>query len=293
MGRSWRRGSRSSHGHQHIDRSRPTAPPTRAAGRRQRWRGGRGLVSRRRRGRFPEMPTPKGHQHDVALDELDCTSGQAYLTGTDILARLPAIQRKIDAAAGHSTAGYVTGYPGSPLSGLDSLLRQRAVTVGGVGRAVQPGDQRRPRRDSDLGCAKPQYRRGEHTLRRRVRPLVRQRARCRTLDRRDAHRELLRYRTPGWCAGTGRRRPRGPQHRDRPTKRNAVSAHGHAHPESGDVAGIPHLRVGGVGVIALQQTVGRHDLPQRPGRRRGHDRPRPSANAGRPRGRRTAPHPAR
>jgi len=70
------------------------------------------------------MPTPKGHQHDVALDELDCTSGQAYLTGTDILARLPAIQRKIDAAAGHNTAGYVTGYPGSPLSGLDSLLRR-------------------------------------------------------------------------------------------------------------------------------------------------------------------------
>ena len=39
------------------------------------------------------MPTPKGHQHDIALSEFDCTSGQAYLTGTEILARLPVIQR--------------------------------------------------------------------------------------------------------------------------------------------------------------------------------------------------------
>jgi hypothetical protein len=67
------------------------------------------------------MPTPKGHHHDAALDELDCTTGQACLTGSDIRVRPPVVQRKRDAAAGHNTAGYVTGYPGSPLSGLDSL----------------------------------------------------------------------------------------------------------------------------------------------------------------------------
>jgi indolepyruvate ferredoxin oxidoreductase len=84
------------------------------------------------------MPTPKGHQHDAALDELDCTSGQAYLTGTDILARLPAIQRKMDAAAGHNTAGYVTGYPGSPLSGLDSLLRRERSRLAALGVQFNP-----------------------------------------------------------------------------------------------------------------------------------------------------------
>src|ERR1700756_4112258 len=84
------------------------------------------------------MPTPKGHQHDAALDELDCTSGQAYLTGSDILARLPAIQRKIDAAAGHNTAGYVTGYPGSPLSGLDSLLRRERSRLAALGVQFNP-----------------------------------------------------------------------------------------------------------------------------------------------------------
>jgi indolepyruvate ferredoxin oxidoreductase len=84
------------------------------------------------------MPTPKGHQHDAALDELDCTSGQAYLTGSDILLRLPAIQHKLDAAAGHNTAGYVTGYPGSPLSGLDSLLRRERSRLAGLGVEFNP-----------------------------------------------------------------------------------------------------------------------------------------------------------
>jgi indolepyruvate ferredoxin oxidoreductase len=84
------------------------------------------------------MPTPKGHQHDAALDELDCTSGQAYLTGSDILLRLPAIQRKLDVAAGHNTAGYVTGYPGSPLSGLDSLLRRERSRLANLGVEFNP-----------------------------------------------------------------------------------------------------------------------------------------------------------
>src|SRR5246500_981259 len=87
---------------------------------------------------FRKMPTPKGHQHDAALDELDCTSGQAYLTGSDILLRLPAIQRKLDAAAGHNTAGYVTGYPGSPLSGLDSLLRRERSRLASLGVEFNP-----------------------------------------------------------------------------------------------------------------------------------------------------------
>jgi indolepyruvate ferredoxin oxidoreductase len=84
------------------------------------------------------MPTPKGHQHDAALDELDCTTGQAYLTGSDILLRLPVIQRKLDAAAGHNTAGYVTGYPGSPLSGLDSLLRWERSRLTSLGVEFNP-----------------------------------------------------------------------------------------------------------------------------------------------------------
>ncbi|MEV8515198.1 indolepyruvate ferredoxin oxidoreductase family protein [Dactylosporangium sp. NPDC051484] len=79
------------------------------------------------------MATPKGRQHDTALDELDCTEGLAYLTGTDILLRLPAIQRKLDLIAGHNTKGYVSGYPGSPLSGLDSMLRREQRRLSDLG----------------------------------------------------------------------------------------------------------------------------------------------------------------
>ena len=55
-------------------------------------------------------------------------SGRVYLTGWDALVRLPLMQRWRDAAAGLDTAGFVSGYPGSPLGGLDSLFRgQRAL----------------------------------------------------------------------------------------------------------------------------------------------------------------------
>jgi indolepyruvate ferredoxin oxidoreductase len=92
------------------------------------------------------MPTPKGHHHDEALDGLDCMSGHAYLTGSDVLLRLPVIQRKLDAEAGHTTAGYVSGYPGSPLSGLDSLLRRER------GRLAELGVEFNPAINEDLAA---------------------------------------------------------------------------------------------------------------------------------------------
>lgn len=43
----------------------------------------------------------------------------AFLSGTQALAKLPQLMRQRDAAAGLNTAGYVTGYRGSPLAQLD------------------------------------------------------------------------------------------------------------------------------------------------------------------------------
>jgi indolepyruvate ferredoxin oxidoreductase len=61
-------------------------------------------------------------------DRFERESGRLYLTGWDALVRLPLMQRRRDVAAGLNTAGFVTGYPGSPLGGLDTLLRnQRAM----------------------------------------------------------------------------------------------------------------------------------------------------------------------
>ncbi|MEM7616446.1 MAG: hypothetical protein AAF245_15435, partial [Pseudomonadota bacterium] len=52
-------------------------------------------------------------------DRYDLTKTQVLLSGTQALVRLPMMQKRRDEAAGHQTAGYVTGYRGSPLGGVD------------------------------------------------------------------------------------------------------------------------------------------------------------------------------
>jgi len=60
------------------------------------------------------------------IEDLDeryrCTSGTLYITGLQALVRLLLTQRELDRRAGWSTAGYVSGYRGSPLGGLDREL---------------------------------------------------------------------------------------------------------------------------------------------------------------------------
>ncbi len=56
----------------------------------------------------------------VSLDDkYTLTSGRAYMTGIQALVRLPIMQRLRDEAAGLNTAGFVTGYRGSPLGNVD------------------------------------------------------------------------------------------------------------------------------------------------------------------------------
>ena len=55
-------------------------------------------------------------------DKYTLDSGRVYLTGTQALVRLPMIQRERDLAAGFNTAGFISGYRGSPLGGFDQAL---------------------------------------------------------------------------------------------------------------------------------------------------------------------------
>jgi indolepyruvate ferredoxin oxidoreductase len=59
----------------------------------------------------------------VALDDKYTKDrGRIFLTGIQALVRLPMLQRQRDLEAGHEVAGYVTGYRGSPLGGLDQQM---------------------------------------------------------------------------------------------------------------------------------------------------------------------------
>ncbi|KQW90220.1 indolepyruvate ferredoxin oxidoreductase [Massilia sp. Root418] len=55
-------------------------------------------------------------------DKYTATSGSIFLSGIQALARLPMMQQIRDAAAGLNTAGFISGYRGSPLGGLDETL---------------------------------------------------------------------------------------------------------------------------------------------------------------------------
>ena len=55
-------------------------------------------------------------------DKYTATEGSVYLTGVQALVRLPLMQKRRDRAAGLNTAGYITGYRGSPLGTYDEQL---------------------------------------------------------------------------------------------------------------------------------------------------------------------------
>ncbi len=76
----------------------------------------------------------------VSLDDkYTLRQGRVFMTGIQALVRLPLEQRWRDAQAGHDTAGYITGYRGSPLGAYDQQL-WRAMTHLNAQRVVfNPG----------------------------------------------------------------------------------------------------------------------------------------------------------
>jgi indolepyruvate ferredoxin oxidoreductase len=56
------------------------------------------------------------------IDRYRRESGRVFLTGTQALVRIPLMQRTLDRAAGLNTAGFISGYRGSPLGAVDQEL---------------------------------------------------------------------------------------------------------------------------------------------------------------------------
>ncbi|PLZ00733.1 indolepyruvate ferredoxin oxidoreductase [Burkholderia sp. WAC0059] len=72
-------------------------------------------------------------------DKYTLTRGRAYMSGVQALVRLPMLQQERDRAAGLDTAGFVSGYRGSPLGGLDLSLWKAKRHLAAHRIVFQPG----------------------------------------------------------------------------------------------------------------------------------------------------------
>jgi indolepyruvate ferredoxin oxidoreductase len=76
----------------------------------------------------------------VSLDDkYDLNQSQVLVTGYQALIRACLMQHERDRRAGLNTAGYVTGYRGSPLGGLDQQFMRAARQIAAANIKFQPG----------------------------------------------------------------------------------------------------------------------------------------------------------
>ncbi|MBK1689939.1 indolepyruvate ferredoxin oxidoreductase family protein [Rubrivivax gelatinosus] len=76
----------------------------------------------------------------VSLDDkYALESGRAFMSGVQALVRLPMLQRRRDELAGLNTAGFISGYRGSPLGGYDQALWAAKKHLEAQNIVFQPG----------------------------------------------------------------------------------------------------------------------------------------------------------
>lgn len=71
-------------------------------------------------------------------DKYDLDTPDVFVTGTQALVRLCLLQAEIDRRAGRNTAGYVTGYRGSPLGAIDLQFAQADSALKGANITFAP-----------------------------------------------------------------------------------------------------------------------------------------------------------
>ena len=77
-------------------------------------------------------PVSLSDKYDTAIDEV-------YLTGTQALVRLCLMQATLDQRAGLNTAGYVSGYRGSPLGAIDQQFASASTFLDKADVVFEPG----------------------------------------------------------------------------------------------------------------------------------------------------------
>ena len=72
-------------------------------------------------------------------DKYSLDHGRAFMSGVQALVKLPMLQRQRDALVGKNTAGFISGYRGSPLGGYDQALQKAAKYLKAQNIVFQPG----------------------------------------------------------------------------------------------------------------------------------------------------------
>ncbi len=72
-------------------------------------------------------------------DKYDLSVERIFVSGPQAIVRLLLMQKELDRRAGLDTAGFVSGYPGSPLGGLDHALSRAKSVLEEASIRFQPG----------------------------------------------------------------------------------------------------------------------------------------------------------
>ncbi|MBC5763603.1 indolepyruvate ferredoxin oxidoreductase family protein [Ramlibacter albus] len=72
-------------------------------------------------------------------DKYSLDYGRAFMSGVQALVKLPMLQRQRDALQGKNTAGFISGYRGSPLGGYDQALWKAKKYLQAQNIVFQPG----------------------------------------------------------------------------------------------------------------------------------------------------------
>ncbi len=218
-------------------------------------------------------------KHTVSLDDkyaLD--ESRQLLTGTQAIVRLMLTQRARDVKAGLNTAGYVTGYRGSPIASLEAaMLRAKGILepnhikfMAGLNEDLAA---------TALWGSQQAELQGRGQVRRRVRRVVRQGPRPRPHRRRVPPRQPRRHLQARRRARSDGRRPHLRELDLRPPVRVRLRRLHDPGAQPGRRAGDPRLRHPRLRALPLRRRLGRHQV--REGQHRGHrdgrrpHRPRP------------------
>ena len=140
-------------------------------------------------------------------DKYALERGRAFMSGVQALVRLPMLQRQRDALAGLNTAGFISGYRGSPLGGYDQALWAAKKHLAEQHIVFQPGVNEELARHRGLGHAAARPVPEGQEVRRRLRHLVRQGPGRGPLLRRVQARQHGRHLAPRRRDRDRRRRP--------------------------------------------------------------------------------------